>query len=246
MTAPIKHMLEPDQVADYWCDGYIVISGLLDEARLCEIDLETSRLNKNRELFAKQASSELRHDNSGNPVHDRLEPVIPHSAVFDNLSTDPLITIPIEQLLGDKASVFKEKLIYKPPGVEGYGPHQDYRYWDYLKIPADDILTLMINIDHSDARSGALEIFPGTHKSCLPAPAHNPLDVDPNHLQSLSGKLICCDPGDAILFHSMLAHRSARNASRGSRRAWFTSWIAGRWSNRYQQTYADLLTAGGN
>jgi len=242
MSVPTGYELNTDQIAEYWRKGFIKISGLLSHKSLHEIDLEANRLGKRHGLFTIQPNSKLRCDINGKPVYDRLEPVMPYSTGFERLSTEPNLTQPISNLLGENSSIFKEKLIYKPPGVEGYEPHQDYRYWDYLEIPADDILTLMIFIDRSDSNSGALEVFPGSHKTKLPAPTDNPLDVDPNYLRTVPSELVCCEPGDAILFHAMLAHRSARNKSTHTRRAWLSSWITGHWGNRYHQAYSDILS----
>jgi hypothetical protein len=79
------------------------------------------------------------------------------------------------------------------------------------------------------------------HGSTLPAPPGAPLDVDPSSVIGRPSRVLTCEPGDAIVLHSLVPHRSAANASAGPRRCWFTSWVAGRWGNRYEAVYGGRL-----
>ena len=76
---------------------------------------------------------------SGEPIMDRLDPVLDLSPTFSALVRDPRIVQAAESLVGPGASVFRCKLIMKRPGTLGYDLHQDYPYWESLGISADEM-----------------------------------------------------------------------------------------------------------
>ena len=233
--------LSSTQVETYWRDGFVKIDGLLPTDRVEACVQELDRLSQHDQYFGEKPEAQPRTNRSGEPVFDRLEPVAPLSPFFEQLSSDSLLVGPITQLLGKGPALFKEKLIFKPPGTGGYLAHQDYAYWEHLLIPADDILTLMVAFDAADAENGALELFRASHHSLLPAPRNEPRDVEPAALGHLASEVVCCEPGDAVVFHSLVPHRSGVNEAQVPRRVWLTSWNAGRWGNRYVETYGERL-----
>ena len=233
-------VLTPEQREEFQRNGFVKIPALISQHRVTSARAELDRLCACPELFGENPAAAPRTDANGRSVYDRLEPVRPVSPFFERLTHDPCVVGPVAQLLSDPL-LFKEKVIFKPPGTSGYLAHQDFPYWEFLEIPADDILTLMLVFDPTDARNGALELYKGLHDRQLPAPASEPRDVDPEYLERLVGELVCCEPGDAVAFHSLTPHRSASNNTDSPRRAWFSSWAAGRWGNRYEQVYAEQL-----
>ena len=73
-------------------------------------------------------------------------------------------------LLGGEARLFKDKLIFKAPGVAGYDMHQDWA-WGWQRLcPADDILSISIQIDGASSDNGGIELFPGYHQQLLTPP----------------------------------------------------------------------------
>ena len=74
-------------------------------------------------------------------MRDRVRQILESDAILG----------PLASLLGDEPSLFKDKLILRPPGTEGYGLHQDYAYYGWTGVPADQILAVQIAIDDADA-----------------------------------------------------------------------------------------------
>ncbi len=227
--------------AQYREHGFVHVPGLLtaDEVRCYQQELE--RLTGESRLFDEKPEARPRQDKSGRAVFDRVEPVSPVSALFAQLPELPRLSGLVADLMGCPARLFKEKLIFKPPGTSGYLSHQDYAYWTHLGLPADHMLTVMVAFDPINESNGGTEFFSGCHTRRLPAPDGEPNDVDEACLAQVPSRVVCCAPGDAVVFHSLVPHRSGRNVSDRSRRAWFSSWSAARWGDQYTRIYGDRL-----
>jgi ectoine hydroxylase-related dioxygenase (phytanoyl-CoA dioxygenase family) len=129
---------------------------------------------------------------------------------------------PLAQLLGDQPSLFKDKVIFKPPGMQGYKAHQDYAYWQWLPAAPDSLLTVLVALDAATAENGAVEFFPGHHRALLTAPGA-PDDVDEWALYG-PGEVLATSPGDVVIFHSLTPHRSGDNNTPSMRRQLYLSY----------------------
>ena len=63
-------------------------------------------------------------------------------------------------LYGEPACLFKDKLIFKPPGVKGYGLHQDWIAWPGFPR---SFLTVLVPFDPADRDNGCTVVYPGYH-----------------------------------------------------------------------------------
>ena len=131
------------------------------------------------------------------------------------------------QLLGrETVAPFKAKLISKWPGTGGYGLHQDYPYWTGVEhVPPDAFVTAMVALDDFTPHAGAVEWFPGLHRSVLPGHPENPLDVDPRSIANAPSEMLEGHGGDVIWFHALLPHRSEPNRTQHNRQALFLTYI---------------------
>jgi ectoine hydroxylase-related dioxygenase (phytanoyl-CoA dioxygenase family) len=152
---------------------------------------------------------------------DRIDPVTDLSPTIADLASDDRIVGPVTAAVGAPVVLFKDKLILKPPGADGYAMHQDAAYWP-IKPPAIGSLAAMLAIDASGAANGALELVPGLHHGLL-TPAGVPSDLDPSTLPE--PEMLTLEPGDLVLFSLLTPHRSARNASDRPRRALFFTFV---------------------
>src|SRR5262249_4541650 len=73
---------------------------------------------------------------------------------------DPRLLLALAALYGEGACLFKDKLIYKPPGVKGYSLHQDWIAWPGFPR---SFLTVLVPLDRADADNGCTVVFPGYH-----------------------------------------------------------------------------------
>lgn len=151
-------------------------------------------------------------------VRDRYDPVTDFSPLFQTLAGDPRLEAIAERILGGPPVRFKDRLILKSSGTTGYGLHRDWPYWALVGVPPDELASLMLCVDATDATNGAIEVFPGLHREELPAAADDPLDLDSRAVEGRQARLAATQPGDVFLLHPMAPHRSGPNLSGGSRR----------------------------
>ncbi len=84
------------------------------------------------------------------PACRQLKPFDPQPAVRS-----------LAELYDDEPCLFKDKLIYKPPGVKGYGLHQDWIGWPGFPR---SFLTVLLPLDDVDVDNGCTEVFGGYHR----------------------------------------------------------------------------------
>ena len=151
-----------------------------------------------------------------------FDPVIDLSLTCHRLALDPRLLAVVGAIYGEEACLFKDKLIYKRPGMKGYDLHQDYAPWDSFP---HSFMTVLIPFDRADAENGCTEVFPGCHtrgllrprdKNYAPLPLEAVGDTEPVPL--------LLDPGDIALFDAYTPHRSAPNNSERWRRQFFPSY----------------------
>jgi len=229
-----------DEVVElYQRNGFVHLPKVLSPEVTARCCAELERMTGETQLFKEQPDASPRQDLNGQIVFDRVEPVCSNSSVFEEVVA--MLAPPASDVLGCAASLFKDKMIFKPPGTDGYLAHHDFAYWTHMGIPADELLTIMVTLDSADATNGALEVFPGMHRKEFRASRQDPLDIEVNALAGCDSQILECSPGDAIVFHSRLPHRSGPNVSTQNRRCWFTSWAPARWGNRYVDVYQERL-----
>ena len=135
-------------------------------------------------------------------------------------------TATLAALYGEPACLFKDKLIFKPPGALGYAMHQDYISWPTFPR---SFVTAIVAIDASDASNGATEVFPGYHTRGTLVPEDGMYHEVPLDLIDLSkGVMLDLQPGDVAVFSGFTPHRSSPNRSGESRRLLYLSYNSDR------------------
>lgn len=131
--------------------------------------------------------------------------------------------------------LFQDVLMSKRHGHRPFPWHQDEPYWP---VTTPGGVVVWCALDRVDRSNGAVEVAVGSHKSGL-GPA---IDLHTGEPQLGATEAVpdlleyehrCADlaPGDALLFHPRIWHRSGPNVTGAARRAWSSSWLpeAARW-----------------
>ncbi len=171
------------------------------------------------------------------------------SPLFEKRVADERILAPLRAIFGAETELFKDKLILKLPGVEGYKMHQDWAWgWQDL-CPADDILSVSIQIDGANPHNGCIELFPGNQHQLL-----TPQGLQTNfraeeiaRIDMEKGEKITTLPGDALIFHSLTPHQSGPNTAATSRRSLdltYNAARAGKLREEYYDAYRARVTGG--
>ncbi|MEM7412052.1 MAG: phytanoyl-CoA dioxygenase family protein [Myxococcota bacterium] len=228
--------LTPQQIDHYQREGYVVVPGLVDAERVeryCDRareiahgDVPKAAANRIvRDIAYAKGTLPLPDD----PEHaiwkilnpDRFDPVLAECMRI------PEVLDAVESLIGSDLLAFLLMFIYKPPGVaQSVHPfHQDAAY--FMFGPHEDCLGVWIPLDPVDEENGSLSIVPRSHQ--LEVRQHEVRDginagafaaagvegEDAFHEQAITLEL---DPGDCLLFHTRLLHRSGGNRTQRHRR----------------------------
>jgi len=220
----------PDRVETlaetYNRDGYVVIRNLFTAVEMQELDRESARLFADVEGRVSPQNLRCRympHHETGEQLFEVFDPVNDISPVCERFSLDLRITRVIEAIYGEPACLFKEKLIFKPPGATGYQLHQDIPLW-WKGFPRT-FLSVLIPIDPSSEKNGCTEVFTNYHHDFL---CTTPQDyMLPDTAVDVSRRVpLILEPGDVAIFHGLTPHRSGPNRSSRMRRAFYVSFNA--------------------
>lgn len=166
--------LSPEQVSFYRENGYLILRNRFSKGEVEGWQQEADRLLCADFIAEQNLRTPMHQMADGRKVVERIDPVIDVSGLFHDVLRDDRILEPLRQLFGEKPVLFKDKLIFKVPGMRGYEMHQDYAWWQpqegaktFEAIDADKILSVMLAIDPADAENGALELYPGYHLHLL-------------------------------------------------------------------------------
>jgi ectoine hydroxylase-related dioxygenase (phytanoyl-CoA dioxygenase family) len=151
---------------------------------------------------------------------------------------DERILRPLSVIYGEPACLFKDKLIYKPPGATGATLHQDWISWPGFP---ESFITVLVAIDPFTATSGATEFYQGEHKRGYLSPRDTQHHVLKTNQFDVRPKPLEMEPGDMAIFSCFTPHSSAPNFSKCHRRGYFISYNAlSDGGDQYQSHYAEF------
>jgi 2-aminoethylphosphonate dioxygenase len=217
--------LNENQLQAWHEDGVLILRAFFPVGQIAEAAAEADQLlDRHHALISPQ---NLRTRYLPNVVTDEcqfecFDPVIDLSLALHRLAVDPRLLAALGTLYGEEACLFKDKMIYKPPGVKGYDLHQDYTPW--ASFPRS-FLTVLIPLDAVDRDNGCTEVFPGYHRDGLLAPPGKPsYPLPPEVVDEARAVPLVLDPGDLAIFDGFTPHRSAPNRSARPRKQFFPSY----------------------
>ncbi|MBS0208183.1 MAG: phytanoyl-CoA dioxygenase family protein [Planctomycetes bacterium] len=218
--------LSNEQLARYREDGFLILRNVFSADEMAALEAEASALWWRQDLVDKD-NIRCRwkdHVATGECTFECFDPVIDISPVCERFARDPRVLRPLQAIYGSPAHLFKDKLIFKPPGTLGYNMHQDYIGW--ANFP-ESFITVLIAIDPADDDNGATEVFPGYHRQGYLSPKDGMYHDLPESAVDLSrGVRLDLQPGDIALFGAFTPHRSAPNQSDRWRRQLYLSYSA--------------------
>ena len=111
---------------EYESEGYAIARGLFSLEEIAVISAEANRVFARRDLidFNNLRCRWLNHHETSECRFDCFDPITDLSDPVDRIARDPRLLNWLESLYGEEACLFKDKLIYKPPGAMGYALHQ--------------------------------------------------------------------------------------------------------------------------
>lgn len=233
--------LTHDQLTDYDRDGVLLIRNVFSDSEIKRLADDAERVLQTHSHLLNENNLRTRftpHHESGKPVFEKFDPFADLSDVARQMTQDRRILQPLSDIYGEPASLFKDKLIYKPPGATGATLHQDWISWPGFP---ESFITVLIAIDPFTETSGATEFFLGEHKRGYLSPRdqqHHILDASQF---SIAPVPLVMDRGDMAIFSCLIPHRSAPNISDRCRRGYFISYNAlSDGGDQYDSHYAEF------
>jgi phytanoyl-CoA hydroxylase len=212
--------LSSDQVNAFRKDGYIVIKnfiGSAEVAKLYRVAVEDDAMKKHSYTVNDAAGKDTKLAlwyTSGNDAYGLF-------------TRSEKVVGAVDQLLDGNAPVchFHSKLMQKEPLVGGaWEWHQDYGYWYRREfLYPDQMISVMTAITRANKENGCLQVIKGSHKMGRVEHGFAGEQVGASQryvdlaLKTMELVYVELDPGDTLLFHSNLLHRSEANLSENSR-----------------------------
>lgn len=224
--------LSPEQLGAYWRDGFTVVRSLFEPSELVPWVARTRALASGaappprsmklvRDVMVAKGAVEAR-----TPEHAICKiNFFENDPAYMTYATDSKLLDCVESIVGPEILFVNSMVITKPPGVDARHPlHQDLLYFGFR--PGDAVVGTWTALEPVTRDNGCLAVLPGSHRGALLP--HEVPDWEYVNFGFLGVKEIDAtsertyvemDPGDTILFHSLLIHGSGTNRTEGFRRA---------------------------
>lgn len=204
------------ELASYENDGYVIRPRLLTEEEVSDF-----RNHARGQLEAEAARGAImgKGDKEGNKTLLKMW----NRATDDKyglLARDQRMVDLAQACLAKPVYLYSHKMTMKQPDEGGaWEWHQDFGYWHNYGCLMPDMLSIYIALDKSTRENGCLQVLRGSHK--LGRLNHvredEQTNVDQEYLEAALQRFqriyVEMNPGDALVFHANLLHRSDANRS---------------------------------
>lgn len=227
----------------YHREGYLILRGVFSAAEIDGLSADVDRVCRERQDLIDPHNMRVRfkpHHETNETIFEVFDPIADLSPVAKAMTADRRILDVLHAIYGEPAELFKDKLIFKPPGAIGATLHQDWIAWP--EFP-ESFVTVLVAVDSFSAESGATEVFPRLHRNGYMSPKDGQHHyVELSNLSTDPIPLIL-DPGDVAIFSCFTPHRSAPNRAATARRGYFISYNAAseggqQYAKHYQEFHA--------
>ncbi len=226
MTMTSSLVLRESEIEQYRQQGYLIVRRLFSEADVAEAMADADRLTQRRDLIVTEniRCRWQNHIKTQECLFECFDPVIDISPVCDRLAHDTRLLQILGDLYGEEACLFKDKLIFKPPGAKGYDLHQDFISWrDFPRT----FLTAIIAYERTDLDNGCTIVYPGYHLNGYMSPEDGEYHTLPKDaVDEATAVPLILEPGDVAIFGCFTPHGSSPNRSERWRRQLYLSYNA--------------------
>lgn len=235
----LKHPLSDDQIAEYHEKGYIHLKNVFSPEEVADLAAACEDIQTRNELIHPDNVRFETYENAEGELRVwKADPISDLSPVFAALTRSRRILDPLASIYeGREAFLFKDKLIYKPPGGRGSDIHQDYNWWQGFPT---SLISVMVAIDPADEENGCTQLMPG-HKAGLLTKAGEFGNLTEDMVDMSQAESIITDPGDIALFHCHAPHVAGPNESDRVRRQIFLTYNDSQDGDHYQSHRAHYL-----
>jgi hypothetical protein len=257
---PMKTLLSDEQWSFYEQNGYLRLGAVLSSAdlaalqeRIDAIMLGTAPVQYDQLLMQLDSQTGQYEDAGvqslgfkGATLAYRKIQNLEHDPVFLAYLQRPLFAEICRQVYGPAVPIasFRAMFMNKPARRGTLLPwHQDS--WTYLD--RQPLITVWTALDPATVANGCVEVIPGSHQMGRINPAHgsgflNDAQIR-QHCDSAAGEFLELAPGEAVLLHNWLLHRSDVNNTDVSRRAFSVCYMDARTQTSNGETFPTVFGA---
>lgn len=221
-------MLTADEHAAWRDDGFFIRRGFargpLLEEMLARVVAICRRHAAGEDVTPALVLPEARGNPNAVEPEDLISKVfrLHRYPVFESFARDRAVVDLIVDLLGPEVDCFLSQFIFKTPGAYGQPWHQDALYFPF---EPDRQLGVWLAVTEATLANGCLHVLPGSHREPVhahvrderPGSNYGYLEIVDHDMRAAVPVLM--QPGDLLVFHSHLMHRSTDNVSDGIRAA---------------------------
>jgi hypothetical protein len=233
---PLDRTLLDDYVRLGWC----VARGFYPPAEAAALSRWTEAVTALPEVPGRQMvyhEQSLIDDDAR--LVQRIENFCPYHAGFDRAVREGRLIRAIEQLLGEPAVLFKEKINFKMPGGAGFEPHQDQQAGWTAFAPL--FVTALVCVDPATLANGCLEMADVRRLGGMIGREWAPLTDQERANFSLIP--LPTEPGDVVFFDSYVPHASKPNLTDQARRALYLTYNRASDGDHRARYFADKRAA---
>ncbi|QEL14564.1 phytanoyl-CoA dioxygenase family protein [Limnoglobus roseus] len=206
-------------------DGFVIARGVFSPEEIQAAAADADRVEREFKHLVSTQNRRCRwQDNvfTGECQFDAFDPIIDLSPACAALARDPRLLSLLNDLYGEPAFLFKDKLIFKHPGAKGYALHQDWIAWGDT-FPRS-FLSLLVPLDPADEENGCTIVYPGYHHNgSLTAEDGNYHELPADTVDESRAVPLTLALGDVAVFGGFTPHRSNANlADRPRRQLYFS------------------------
>lgn len=221
-------MLTADEQAAWQRDGFLIRRGFAHQPTMQRMLTRVVEICRRHAAAEDVSPALVLPEARGNPLarepEDRISKVfrLHRDGVFEEFARDHAVLDLIGDLLGSDLDCFLSQFIFKTPGAYGQPWHQDAHYFPF---EPDAQLGVWLAVTAATLENGCLYVLPGSHREAVhahvrderPGSNYGYLEIVDHDMGAAVPVLM--QPGDLLLFHSHLMHRSTDNVSDGIRAA---------------------------
>jgi hypothetical protein len=158
----------------------------------------------------------------------------------------------IDEYLGKKVAIFKDKFNAKPPGGEGFSAHYDgiFKFIDNKGVEKNGwyhydnfFLNVLLALDKCSEENGTIEIANSHSGDFNDLIKNTTNDGTPNLQTTIEEQThfekIFLEIGDLVIFKNTCAHRSAKNYSNTNRRILYYTYSSFENGSKYKDYFTD-------
>lgn len=224
MLAPTK-----EEMRAYEVDGYFIRKGFLNTNEVSDF-----RDSARKQLEEENAAGAVmqKGDKSGKTTLLKLWNTAGDDK-YGLLARDERMVRMSEALIGSDIYLYSHKMTMKQPREGGaWEWHQDFGYWYENACLSPEMLSVYVSLDPATKENGCLQVLKGSHE--LGRLNHlredGQTNVQAEHLEAAIERYeriyVEMEPGDALVFHCNLLHRSDANNSDTYRWGYIVSYNA--------------------